>query len=991
MNRAKIFILSIFFILPAFQSHAQLSAYYKLDIYADLPSNNVYNLTADRNNYLWIATDRGVVKYNGYKLSFFDLNKGFINKDIWNVFEDRAGRMWLYNLSDNFSYIYNDDVHYIRTKYALGALYPKAMFDYENGLGVVTSFSSSDRLKFCFIREDSVLYDVDIDKYGKYLYPDKKGNLVMFAPDNNFYSLDVHSSKLKAEKLSPFLVTDETSAEVFEKINEAGSNNMGYCLAAYTPNDHTIYVIDGTTYTAKKITLPATDNLKLLYGAKGQITAITSSRILSFDAHMTLTDSMPIPDGIGSYAAQKISFVLRDNFWKNVVATNSGGVYFLSQRESTDITPAEPTEDIRYLGKSGDTLSFWYNTVTGELRKEVHNTVVARKIVNVPGLVRWTAYKPDHSILFSDKRTYRLDNKTLEITDLGTTGGAKAAIPYTDSEVLYISSAKDLLIGHETGNRFTYHSVDQYKYNGIIYDSLKQLFIAYNSRRMILMKNNRITSVIELKDLEARNINSIVKVMPDNAYGNTIILEGERMIASSDYLKTYKELFSSYIFTDAKSLLYKKTLIVAGSFGTIFSRINGPGIFSEPLLFPNTRSLKYKIVYDMYVVDNKLFIETDKGYLHLQLPDTGALDYPPHSQFDDYKLIAINNGKPTIIKPEDTLNIYRKSRKLQFDLIKPMGNGDVTYNCRIEEDQMPWTEIEGSNELIFPKLTPGRHYTLTIIAKDKQWQSNPIQVVLYIVPEWWENDVINKLLWVGVLLAMAGSIYIIVVITMRIVSRNNQQRNARLELELRSVYSQINPHFIFNSLTAAMYLIKTGRLNDAYDHIHKFSHLLRSYIKSSRNRLINLNEEIKNLTTYIELQQARFKDKFDYRIIIAPQLNTNISIPSLLLQPIVENAISHGLLHKKSKGTLTMEFREKEDHVLECLIDDDGIGREKAKDIRFESSEIKEESYGSELIKDLIQVFNKYEAMKIEIEYIDKTAPATGTTVLLRIKYLKNE
>ncbi len=990
MNWAKIYILLILFILPSSRLYAQLSAYYKLDIYSDLPSNNVYNLTVDHNNYLWIATDRGVVKYNGYKLTFFDLNKGFINKDIWNVYEDRTGKMWLYNLSDNFSYIYNDDVHYIKTRYAPGAIYPQQMFDFDNGLGVVTSFSSSSsKLKFCFLRDDSLVYDVDIDRYGKFIYPTPKGKLVMFGPDNNFYELEVRGGKLKADKMPPTLPYTDTTAEVYDKINEIGGSSMGYCLTAFTPNDRIIYVADGATRTCKKIVLAAGDNLKLLYSAKGQITAVTNSRVLFFDGHMNLTDSMAIPEGMGAHAAQKITFVLRDNFWKDVAATNSGGVYFLSRQETYDMVADQQSEDLKYLGKSGDTLAYWYNTVTNELLKTNKNAVTRKKVVDIPGLNRWTAYKPDHSLLFSDKRTYKLDNRTLEVTDLGPTGGAKAAIPYNDSEVLYISFTKGLAAGRESQGKFVARAIDQYKYNGITYDSLTQRHIAYNSRRVVMLKNGKNIATIERRDLEARNINSIVKIMPDNAYGNIVIQEGERIISSSDGMSTYKTLFNNYIFTDAKAILYKKILIVAGSFGTLFSRITGPGIFSEPFLYPNTRSLKYKVVYDLYAVDNKLFIATDKGYLQLQVPDTATLDYPPHSKFNDYKLAVVCNGKPMVVKQEDTLMV-RRPRKLQFDIIKPTGNGDVTYLYKIEDEQTTWNELEGSNELILPKLTPGKSYVLTIIAQDKQWRSSPVQINLYIVPEWWENEIVNRLMWIGAFLALLAIIYVIVIITKRIVSRNAQQRNARLELELRSVYSQINPHFIFNSLTAAMYLIKTGRLQDAYDHVHKFSHLLRSYIKSSRNRLISLGDEVKNLTVYIELQQARFKDKFDYKITVAPDVSNNTSIPSLLLQPIVENAITHGLLHKSSKGTLTIEFRKKEEHVLECIIDDDGIGRERAKDIRFESS-VKEESYGSELIKDLIHVFNKYESLKIEIEYIDKAAPAMGTTVLLRIKYLKNE
>jgi sensor histidine kinase YesM len=213
------------------------------------------------------------------------------------------------------------------------------------------------------------------------------------------------------------------------------------------------------------------------------------------------------------------------------------------------------------------------------------------------------------------------------------------------------------------------------------------------------------------------------------------------------------------------------------------------------------------------------------------------------------------------------------------------------------------------------------------------------------------------------------------------------KKNRQLELELKSVYAQLNPHFIFNSLNAALYLVKMKKFPDAYDHIYKFSHLMRAYIKSSRNRYIALKEEIANLKNYIELQQVRFKDKFDYNIFVEETVDTDVKIPSLLFQPLVENAIIHGLLPKETKGNLSISFADnlKNDEII-CTIDDDGIGRIQSK-LKSEHNPLKGESFGGDLIKDLVEIFNKYEKIKIGIEYIDKEEPITGTIVKIKIKF----
>jgi len=313
----------------------------------------------------------------------------------------------------------------------------------------------------------------------------------------------------------------------------------------------------------------------------------------------------------------------------------------------------------------------------------------------------------------------------------------------------------------------------------------------------------------------------------------------------------------------------------------------------------------------------------------------------------------------------------------------------VKYLYRILQKDSAWQELS-ANELSLPRLSPGKFYSLSIIAYDNQWRSEARNIHLYIAPNWFERPLGRSIVLGGLAVLVLILIYIVAIITKRNVTKNNAKRNQQLELELKSVYSQLNPHFIFNSLSAAMYLVKMKRSDDAYKHIYKFSHLLRAYIKSSRNRFIPIYEEIKNLSTFIELQQTRFKDKFDFEIILDPALDTSTNIPSLLLQPIIENAITHGLINKEGKGHLRIELKkELKGNGIICIIDDDGIGRENAKLIKDENT-LKNESFGGELVKDLISILNKYERVHIDMEYIDKQQPLTGTIVKLSIKDLSS-
>ena len=279
---------------------------------------------------------------------------------------------------------------------------------------------------------------------------------------------------------------------------------------------------------------------------------------------------------------------------------------------------------------------------------------------------------------------------------------------------------------------------------------------------------------------------------------------------------------------------------------------------------------------------------------------------------------------------------------------------------------------------------PDAYYPCVVTVYDKVWKSKPIKVMIHIAPYWYQTRQMKQIIWGSVIIGLILVTSLVIFVTRRLVIISNKKRNARMELELKSIYAQINPHFIFNSLNSALLLVSKQKTDEAYAHISKFSRLLRSYIKSSRNKHILLADEIKNLTNYIDLQQVRFKDKFRYNIQLAPDVDpARIFIPSLLLQPFVENAIEHGLLAKENAGNLLIDFK-KQGNMLHCIIEDDGIGRKESKLSKIPNP-TKEESYGELLIKDLVTIFNKYEHMNIAVDYEDKAAPLTGTIVTIKI------
>jgi len=154
-------------------------------------------------------------------------------------------------------------------------------------------------------------------------------------------------------------------------------------------------------------------------------------------------------------------------------------------------------------------------------------------------------------------------------------------------------------------------------------------------------------------------------------------------------------------------------------------------------------------------------------------------------------------------------------------------------------------------------------------------------------------------------------------------------KNNLVELEARAFSSQMNPHFVYNSLSAAQYLIMINENKKAFDYLSDFSLLLRQMFENAKKSHVSLTEEISFLKRYIELERLRFNNSFTYSMNLE-KLDESRSyyIPTMMLQPVVENAIRHGLAPKKQNAELTIDFSVMND-LLICIIDDNGIGLKK--------------------------------------------------------------
>lgn len=214
-----------------------------------------------------------------------------------------------------------------------------------------------------------------------------------------------------------------------------------------------------------------------------------------------------------------------------------------------------------------------------------------------------------------------------------------------------------------------------------------------------------------------------------------------------------------------------------------------------------------------------------------------------------------------------------------------------------------------------------------------------------------------------------------------------QERATRLEMQ--ALRAQMNPHFIFNCLSSINCFILENETEKASDYLTRFSRLIRMVLTNSEKPLITLDEELKMLKLYLDMERLRFENSFDYNITYTNDVEAEtVLVPPLLLQPFCENAIWHGLMNKEGQGHLNITIR-KENEFLNCVITDDGIGRAKAGELNSGSA-TKERSMGLKITTERLSLFNQDKEVNTFYEIddvLDESGVVTGTKVSIKIRY----
>lgn len=381
------------------------------------------------------------------------------------------------------------------------------------------------------------------------------------------------------------------------------------------------------------------------------------------------------------------------------------------------------------------------------------------------------------------------------------------------------------------------------------------------------------------------------------------------------------------------------------------------------------------------------FLMTKRDHLYLPTIEgvlvTSPDDYLFRKLTPKIKSVLIND---TIINRNNS-TFSRNTHSIEFNFYcsNYISKYNIHYQYKLLGPGLPnqWSKIQKNDNIRFSMLPPG-NYNFQIRGVDAyndafpKIQSYSFRIKPYFYETWW-------FLCLIILFILFISIYIIRLRIYQLRVRERKEHrisNTFLELKLKAIQSKMNPHFIFNSLNNIIYLLNSNQVREAEDLLQDFSLLLRQFLQSSDQTFISLQEEFAILELYLAIEQRRKNGEFTYTFLIDEELKDK-QIPTLLLQPIVENAIKHGIGHSNQLCTITIEAKIVSDFI-QIQISDNGIGRkasEKMNEYRKNHT-----SMGFGLVKEKINIMHlKYDKLiSLVVEDLDHVNQ-TGTVVTLKI------
>ncbi len=934
-----------------------------------LPDKEFYDIFEDDKGFIWLAADKGLFRYDGKSF------KGYTHEkqqglSVFNLQQDYLGRIWCTNISGQFFYIQNGKMTlFLDLSTQLNGELAEFIVK-ENYIWVFKSYH------FYKINLRTKVIEFNKKKRSGNLFTHK--GLTYYSSNDSIFSI---SSKDKVKPLLPINLPyrDKNDISIVQgksKIFAIGSSmfllqkrlgiNAFFEFSMETKNLHSI---NGFNAVEKERIYNQFEN-------DNEIWLATSSGVWVYEF-------------IGDRFQLKKRFLNKNNVTK-ILKDKDDNYWFTTLNEGVYVIPNIYIETCSITDKNITSLDVVNDStlVFGNTKGDIgfYNVTTNKEtIVSLPteDRVSILKYHANQNTLFISKdfSGYTLNDKTLKIAKVENFQTSKSITILENNDLLF-TNHNNAIIRKNGGlkSEIKYISRGKRTYASHYNKTTKSAYIAFVDDLI------RYDSIWNAKPIRYKNKPIYVKSITASANGivwASTFKNGVFGIKNDTILHHY---------TTTNGLTSKNIEKIKADQNKLWIALSN----SVQVLDINTKQLKTLtkrdgiISYDISgieILNNRVYFSSNEGLFSVD-KKKGFKTQDTKVYFNTLEI----NEKSTSITSSYQLKYNQNAIKIGFNVNGFLYNKKGRYQYRLKGFNDNWIITDtGVNAVKYNSLPAGK-YTFQVqpFLNHKSDATKIKELEFFIKKPFWET-------WwfiLGIATLILGSIILYFKNKIRI---KEKERIAQLEkislekemiaLNLTALRSQMNPHFIFNALNSIQDLILKQDTDASYDYIVLFAELIRNTLSYSNQDFIPLEKESDFLKVYLKLEKLRFGNSFNYSINLEEK--EGLEVPSLLIQPFIENALVHGLLHKTGDKKLTINFRFIDD-TLQCVITDNGIGRKKAQEIAKRQGN-RHESFALNAIEKRLKIFKKQynENIGYVIEDLYKNETTIGTKVILTMPFRK--
>jgi ligand-binding sensor domain-containing protein len=972
--------LLFFLLLSSFPVQGQQPVFKNYSVKDGLPSSEVYQVMQDSKGYMWFCTDAGVSRYDGYSFRNFSSRNGLKDNTVFGSYEDLKGRIWFRTMSGKLFYSQNDSIHGIVANKRLSQAV-------KNGL--ITSLHVD--------RSDTIWCGLVLGQgFFRIAPPYREEDFTFFKLPNFGYIVELSTSEFiwGAARPPGDILNVYNHHAVVMKYSKQGIPQESMGNMVWPPGASIIKTSDGDF-------IMITDKGVFSYNKQEKFYLPGVHFISLYEDRQSNLWLGTGKDGVfcfekGNLKSLKVSHYLKGLSVSSIIQDSEGGFWFttlesgvfymastgflyysrengLSDNKVLTITPGRykgvfagmANGDICLLSK--DTFGLYKENGIWPGENSIYRFFqdsANKKIIAGAACSFWFCPSGNYSRHYlakgKDIQAYKCFTKDtfgniwggnhLLLTKLGKDQNSKIESYPSDSRILSLYTDAENTIW--TGC-----------VNGLW--SFKQGKFTFQGDGNALFKSR-------IED---------IKVSADSTWwfatkGNGLIVKRKNKTITIDEQSGLSSNLCKSVFIGQDKVIWVGT---NNGINRITMKEWGVPVVE---VFSSEDGLLSNEINEVIKIDNCIWAATNQGVVSFDSRTAFSNQSPPPVYITS---LEINSVKKQL---RDTfrLNYFENYLKINFTGISYKRSSKMKYQYMLEGIDVTWNYTVSTN-LQYTTLPPGA-YTFIVYALNNDGVKSLKPARFYFViakpfwKEWWFISLVFAFL-IGSTIAVVT--YRIAIFKKRGIEKLEVSRKIA-DLKLMALRAQMNPHFIFNSINSIQLFILKNDSESAHKHLSRFSRLIRNVLENSKHEYVSLAVEIETLEHYIELERLRFSSKFTYLISIDEHLDVKNSLISpLLIQPYVENAIWHGLMHSKDRPGVLQLRLEKVGALLKCTIEDNGIGRKHSAEFKKGKDH---KSTGLSLNKERVEIINTLHNSSAGVQFVDmedENGLPVGTQVVIFI------